>query len=206
MVARFVRECDCGWTSVTCTTASDARRLGQRHGCVQSGDDWLLMAGAIVKRMRIRGPLMDEAVQEAAMAGWIAAEKWSPDGGMSRRNWIWRAMERGLVDWVRQRMGRTGRRHEWDVSVRYLDGIVAGEDLTLGATLAFTEDGFAAVERDVDLSRLIARAGLRPREARWVEVLLAELPQNVLMDEWGVSEGRVSQVKRETLAKLRAAA
>jgi RNA polymerase sigma factor (sigma-70 family) len=208
MSARYARECDCGWRSDTCRSERDAIRLAAKHMCSQTEqDNWLGMAYVIVQRMKIYGEMREEAMQEAALAGWIAAEKWSPSGGMSRRNWIWRAMERGLVDWVRVRLGRSGRRHAWESTVQYLDEPVAGNvDLTLARTLASPEDCYEQVEALADLEALVNRAALTEPERQWLGVFLADEPQKILMDAWSVSEGRVSQIKRDALRKMRAVA
>lgn len=168
-------------------------------------DDWLQFSRAVCSTMQIPPGIYDEAIQEGALAAWLADEKWSPDGGMGRRTWAWQQTQYGVLDFLRQRHGRHGRRAEWEMSLRYLDAPVY-EEITLGETIPDDTDLFAAIEEGLDLCRLVRTAGLNGREHEIVVAFLTEEALKATGARWGVTESRACQVRSTAFEKLRAAA
>lgn len=169
-------------------------------------DDWLQLARAVISQMRVPDYLREEAIQEAALAGWLASGKWSPDGGMSHRTWTWQHMVHGIIDFLRLRLGRLGRRAEWEASLRHLDGpAFPGSFTTLADRLA-APDEVVQIEQKIDLVRLIDDAGLTEQEREIVAAFLKEETLKAAGARWGVTESRACQVRRTALKKLAAAA
>jgi RNA polymerase sigma factor (sigma-70 family) len=167
--------------------------------------DWLSMAQFVVQQMRVHGDKYEDAVQETALAGWLAAQRWSSDGGMSLQNWVFRQMERGLIDWLRVQLGRHGQHEAFRQSWKYLDepdwyGNPIGDRIPTICT------DYDRIEQGVDLCRLVRAAGLTQRER---EIILAYLSEETLKTtgaRWGVTEARACQVRGDAMAKLQAAA
>lgn len=156
----------------------------------------------------------EEAVSEALLAGWTAAQRWQP-GRASFSGWVAHAMYNGVVDWVRRRLGRSGERAAIIGAVS-LDEHVAQNAHGRGAEGKLdryfflpddrTRPQLEAAEVKADLKRWIRRAHLTAREREWLAAFLADLPQRTLTDRWGVDQAIGTHVKRAALTKLRGAA
>ena len=153
----------------------------------------LNLARRVVRFSNIPYRHTDDAVGEAALAGWVALSRYNPDGGATEETYLKACMRYRLIDWTRRELGKQGRR----AAIRN-----AG---CLDDT-AQTDPHLKRVEDIATARRLLAHPTLTERERDAVRSYVTGETVVAAGRRWGTSGVRVSQVRHAAFRKMLAAA
>jgi RNA polymerase sigma factor (sigma-70 family) len=140
---------------------------------------------------------LDEYESAAQGALVRAAQTYDPAKGAAFTSHAWRHMQGAMIDFQRKTLGRKHRNPVTDS----LDRVFAGtEGLTLGDTIASSEDVFERVATSLDLVAALREFGRRERSI--VMLRAAGVGQQQIAKHYDVTESRISQLVKGSRGAL----
>jgi RNA polymerase sigma-70 factor (ECF subfamily) len=131
----------------------------------------------------------DDAVQEAQVAAWRAAERWDPAGGATLASFVAHRVRGTLSDWRRRQPG----------GVRSVS--VGADPSPVDEMDVASEDPFGAVDAELSV-RAVVEGLPGPQRTVVEEVILADRSATDVAREYHVSVAAVSHMRRSALRML----
>lgn len=235
MARVWVASCtDCAWVAKytrrgyadraagthTCTTRKPRAGKPTRAGehVVAAEEKQLLelataVARAATRRYRLPLNMWPDVLSDATLGVTQAAASYNPTGKSTWRGWVWTRAQGAILDGLRDRSFISRRLYTagireadlplWQRPAHSLDAPIA-DGLTVGDVVGWT-GGIDAAETRIALHQALAVLTERERA-----VLLATEVEGALLHEvgaaLGVTQARVSQIRKRALEKARRAA
>lgn len=171
--------------------------------------DYLRMASVVVHTFfkGLPANMVEDAISEAAMAGWRAAQRHDPEheGAMSLKGWVWVKMQCAVKDWLRSLYGRHHHKLAVNTPLSLHEDQTDGDECILLDLLHDEQaDGdLAAVEARMTVRSLVFAAGLNEKERYVVAGVLQDRTLLEIGRGLGVTEGRACQIKKQAARKMR---